>query len=110
MTKPTRYTKNKGHIIFHYSFQDLREFIEKGKQYGDVGWLVISYNNGIITYKGFGTIENPCKSMITITMLHDSKYDGEFSIENIMNPDKKFYEFFNNTTTEYKILDLNGNK
>lgn len=83
--KPTHYKGDKDNCTFHYSFTDLRKFIEHGHKHGN-NWMIITKKIGeMITYRGFGTIEVPVKKLSTfIAPIIKQLYD-EFVIEDIMN-------------------------
>lgn len=70
--KPTK-------ITYHYSFKDLRKFIQMGRESGDVGCILLKSENNLLTYKGFGTIEHPCKTLTKITMMYNPIFDGKLS-------------------------------
>lgn len=89
--KPISYNKKGNDVYFHYSFRDLKHFLKIGFDSGDCGMLLISFVNGFMKFKGFGTLEHPRKEIITFTLKHNSRYDGEFSIEKIMNPVSKLH-------------------
>lgn len=90
--KPIKYTGTKDNVTFHYKYSDLKKFLTFGKKEGNVGWVLISFKEGLLTYRGFGTIEHPCKDLITISLMHNPVFDGEFSIDKIMNPRPFFIE------------------
>ena len=62
--------------IFHYTFSELRRFIELGRKEGNVGMIPISITNNIIKYKGFGTIDNPTTIMNTMSLMYDDIFDS----------------------------------
>ncbi len=72
--------------IYHYKFSDLKDFIKRGKEDGNVGCILISRIKRFNKYKGFGTIENPCNFIRTITIqnhpLFDDNYKGNIPIKN----------------------------
>ncbi len=79
-------------IIYVYPFSEMRSFVERGRIHGDVGMIVTEENNGFITYKGFGTIEHPCRHISTLVIKFDPKYDTPYK------PKQTSYDF--------KILNL----
>jgi hypothetical protein len=100
---PIKFTVKDGITYFHYKYSDLKEFVKCGKLNGDVGHLLIKREGDLLTYKGFGTIENPMYSMITISILYLPLFDGEMmSDEERLVPPKPLF-------TDYKMifLDLN---
>jgi hypothetical protein len=59
-----------------YTFKYLRRFITEGKLHGNVGMLNLGADeNGIVKYKGFGTIENPCFEMRTLYFKRHPLFD-----------------------------------
>jgi hypothetical protein len=77
--KPVKYTKNNETYVFHYSFSDLREFILRGKISGDVGWILTKVDGKMHTFRGFGTIEHPMNEIVTITIMYNPLFDGNFN-------------------------------
>jgi len=75
--KPISFTINNGITHFHYKFSDLIEFIKKGKKYGNVGMIITKRNGNTLTYRGFGTIENPFRYISTISIIHNPFFDGK---------------------------------
>jgi hypothetical protein len=71
-----KFTEKDGNIRFHYKFTELREFLTHGFKYGNNGIILTGRINGIDTYKGFGTIENPRKTVYTISVVHNELFDG----------------------------------
>lgn len=105
--KPIAYTLVQGGVIFHYKFKELREFLKRGREHGDVGWLLLEKINGFVIYRGFGTIENPIKELFTISMQYNAALDEEFSIEKIMHPDEPWWA--NKDNLSLVILDFSEN-
>ena len=58
-----------------YSFSELREFITRGREHGDVGCIPIKRENGMTLYRGYGTIENPCRELRNISMMYNPVMD-----------------------------------
>lgn len=50
------------------TFKERRQFIERGRSHGDVGFLLMKKENGFSHYKGFGTIEAPYKELRKIVL------------------------------------------
>lgn len=88
--RPIDYTKKlDGKVVFHYKYADLKAFLKHGFAEGNNGWILMYRNDEFNTYRGFGTIENPCKHLITISMQHNPVYDGKLlTPEEIINPPK----------------------
>lgn len=103
---PKSYTEKDNEVHFHYSFSDLRKFIEHGREFGNNGFIIINKIDQMIRYRGYGTIENPSKSLFGLTVAHFPLFDGEFSIEAIMNPKP----IFTKENTRFVILDLSKKK
>jgi hypothetical protein len=98
---PIKYTVKGGITHFHYNYSELREFVKCGKLNGDVGHLLIKREGDLLTYKGFGTIENPMYSMITISIRYLPLFHGEMmSDEERLVPPKPIF-------TDYKMIFLN---
>jgi hypothetical protein len=95
--KPYKYTKlEDGKTKYHYTFSQLREFLTHGFKEGNNGWTIVGSSENFTDYRGFGTIENPCKSLISISVEHDPFYDGKKSSpEDVVNPPKR-EELFTN--------------
>ena len=85
---PYKYTnKGNGKITFHYTFKQYYQFLKHGFLHGDNGWILIGREGTTSIYKGFGTIENPSKTLITISLVHCEMYDGKLQTpEEIINP------------------------
>ena len=106
---PVNYKKdNNGNIHFIYKFSDLKWFVKHGKKNGNVGFIITDYNNNnTVTRKGFGTIENPCKTKMIFTLKHLPEWDGgEFSIDKIMNPSKYKKDIYKYLES-YRMVILN---
>ena len=68
-----------------------------------MGFILTQYDGGMITYRGFGTFENPCRVLQTIKMQHNPLLDGNFSIDAIMNPKSMFGDF---SSVSFAIVDF----
>ena len=100
--KPYKYTTKGSSVIYHYHYEELKEFLRLGKEQGNVGWILTKRIGMLFTYRGFGTIDNPVKHLITISFIHDNKLDGEFiSDDLIVNPVIKSKDL---CSYKYKIL------
>ena len=75
--KPTKYTKKGSTINYHYTFKQLRGFLEHGFKEGDNGFILIGQDDKFLKYRGFGTIASPCKSLRTIDIENDPIFDGK---------------------------------
>ena len=97
---PKTYTQKGELTTFHYRYQDLRLFIKQGKEFGNVGFIIVKKDGDLITYKGFGTIENPSTSLTTMSLVHFPPFDGEF------NPDAIVHPKLSTFSTRFIILDF----
>ena len=100
--KPTHYTGEANNYTFHYSFTDLRKFIEHGKEHGNNWIIIIKHIENISHYRGFGTIENPHKELMTFLQPDIKELGDEFVIEAIMNPTS-----FADWSRRVLVMDLN---
>ena len=80
-------------IIKHYSFSELKDFITRGRRDGNVGWLLMSTIDGISKYRGYGTIENPSRELMTISFKYHPLFDDNYR------------QLIDKYT--YKLIDLN---
>lgn len=72
---------------FHYHYKQLKDFLIQGFKEGNNGWILVSRKGNIDTFRGFGTIENPCKKLLTISIVHNPLWDGERkTLEEIIHP------------------------
>lgn len=69
--------KNENRVLFHYTYKELREFVKRGREFGDCGAILVRYNGDINIFRGYGTIENPSTTLFTISMRHHRIFDGE---------------------------------
>jgi hypothetical protein len=74
---PVKYIQEGEKITYHYSFKDLRDFLALGFKEGNNGMILIGEDKHYSHYKGFGTIENPWKYVLSLSMEYDPFYDGE---------------------------------
>jgi len=72
-------------IIHHYIYSDLKEFIKLGKRDGNVGMILVREDGKAVTYKGFGTIENPFRWINTFTMVRCPLFDDPLSAEPLLD-------------------------
>ena len=65
-----------GKTTYHYSFSALRKFIEHGRKHGNNGLILVSKDkNGLVTRRGYGTIERPVRYLHGIVMKHLPAFD-----------------------------------
>ena len=67
-----------GNTYYRYEYSFLKDFITKGKRDGNVGMIPISEIGQFIKYKGFGTIENPFKSINTLSLTKLPLFDDPY--------------------------------
>ena len=98
---PIKYTVKYDITHFHYNYSELREFVRLGKANGNVGLILIKREGTFLTYKGFGTIQNPMRSMISIKSRHLEMLDGPMPSddERLVPPASP--------CTDYKMIFLN---
>ncbi len=68
-------TENNGIIKYHYTFTQLREFLTHGFKEGNNGFIITQKDKFFSTFRGFGTIEAPCKHLRTISIEDDPFFD-----------------------------------
>jgi hypothetical protein len=101
---PTHFTIKNDTTFFHYKTSELRRFVSQGLQDGNVGTILIKRNGNMLTYKGFGTIENPIRNMINITFCHHPLFDGKMlTDEERCNPPS---HIFNKMTSSFIVFDV----
>jgi hypothetical protein len=83
---PVSYTETGNVIRFHYRLSDLRQFLLRGKQCGDVGMILLRKEGERLDYTGFGTIEHPFTWRAYISLIHNPELDGQWDIHKIMEP------------------------
>ena len=66
-----------GVVKHSYKYSDLKEFLIQGYKSGNNGWILVSIVGKLLKYRGFGTIEAPCKELRTITVEHCKEFDGD---------------------------------
>ena len=104
---PTHFIKRSNTTYFRYNSAEVREFVRLGKRDGNVGVIATSRTGNHWTYKGFGTIENPRRTVHKITMCWFPSFDGPMPTdEQFCTPIKPF---FTPENTRFTILDLNKN-
>lgn len=102
--KPQSYIKKDNKIIFKYPEKDLKEFHKIGKSEGGAGHYLHSIEDDkYFNYKSYGTIEAPVREEMTITMITNPMYDGEFDLEKFMNPPERK---LNHEDFKFDILDF----
>lgn len=97
---PYKYTTYGSRVVYHYKYSDLKRFLTEGKKYGSVGLIITERNDKQVTYRGFGTIENPYKWLSTIEYLGFDLVNDE----DIINPPE------NKALTSYSIMILDVTK
>lgn len=97
---PRSFTIKNGITHFHYKYSELKEWIFLGNRDGNVGILLVSRNGNLLTYKCYGTLENPFTTRQTLSIQHHPVFDGVLpSDEQICNPpepifDKQSHSFY----------------
>ncbi len=101
---PIRFTRTETETIFHYKYSDLKYFVETGKEYGDAGFILTKRRGSLLTYRGFGTIDNPCYYINTISMVHFDLLDGKMPTDEqrLIPPDYTF----NKGNYTFMIIDM----
>jgi hypothetical protein len=103
--RPHSFTLKDDTTHFHYRFSELRNFIANGKTHGDVGVILTARKGRLLTFRGFGTIERPSKSVITISFMHNPFFSGEMaSDEDRCKPVRPLL----NIDTEIIVINLSG--
>jgi hypothetical protein len=74
--RPIKYIVEKGVVYFHYSLSDLKLFVARGKTYGDAGMIITRRKGNTLTYKGYGTIDNPRVEIYVLTINWFEPFDG----------------------------------
>ena len=106
--RPISYTRVDNKIIYHYKYSDLKEFLSLWLKDGNVGMILMYEIGDILTYRGFGTIENPFTYILTLSIQHCESFDGRKSTpdERVNPPVSKFTP----DNCRMVILDFNNNK
>ncbi len=65
---PHSFTEKDGIVTYHYTFKELRWFIETGRREGNVGFIVTNRDNNNFWYRGYGTYENPLHKLHTLVL------------------------------------------
>lgn len=104
--RPYKYDIIDGITHFRYKLSELREFLTWGKRHGNKGVILVSRRGAYTTYKGFGTIENPCTRLTSLSLNHFEPYDGKMSTDDeIIN-----YVYKPCPYTSHRFVILNFNK
>ena len=74
---PINFTIKEGVTHFHYKPSELFDFVRRGKKHGDVGLILTKRDGNVLTYRGYGTIENPSNRIKTISFEHCEPFDGK---------------------------------
>jgi hypothetical protein len=97
-----------GTTHFHYKATELIDFVRRGKRDGNVGLILMKRNGDLLTYKGFGTIENPSTHILSITISHCTPFDGDMPTDEqrliLSNP------LFTKDNTKIAVLDMSNIK
>ena len=104
--RPVKFTVKNGITYFHYQFSELRKFVKRGLEYGDVGPILVKRAGNMLTYKGFGTIEHPNKEMQTLSIKHFEPFDGKMPTDEERIMVRKENQFYENL--RLVILNLSG--
>ncbi len=105
---PIKFTVKDKITTFHYKASELINFVRLGFKDGNVGMILVRRKEGILTYKGFGTIENPITHLLTMSKIHFPPFDGEMPTdEQRLIPSKPFFTAEN---TRFVMLSLSDNK
>lgn len=88
--RPESFTEESGGFVFTYNTEDLKKWITLGNKDGNVGSILLSYKDGFKRYASYGTIENPRKTRLTISIKHLAVFSGEFNVNSVMNPKPLF--------------------
>lgn len=84
---PYKYSIKNGLTVFHYRYSELKEFVTRGKQFGDCGMILVKRKENMLVNKGYGTIENPNKSLLTFVQIHHEGFFGKLPTnDEIINP------------------------
>lgn len=64
--------------VTHYIYpqDEWTDFLKRGYRDGNVGMLPVKKDGNITTYKGFGTIENPCRRLMTLSIVDNPLFDN----------------------------------
>lgn len=101
---PVSYSVKNNIVHYHYKASDLFDFVRRGKENGNVGLILTKRENNLLTYRGFGTIENPFTDIITLTIVHFPPIDGKLPTdEERLIPPKSL---FTNSDIEMKFLNF----
>lgn len=104
---PIKYTVKNGITTFHYKPSKIINFVRQGFKDGNVGMLLVRREGYLITYKGFGTIENPANHIQSLSIMHNTQFSGEMlTDEQRLEPPKPL---FTKENTKFIILDLSDN-
>ncbi len=65
----------------------MKRFMSLGLKEGNTGMVLLRRKGLFITYRGFGTIENPRKTLLTMSLVHCEKFSGPMATpEEVINP------------------------
>ncbi len=101
---PIKFTIKNGATHFHYKSSELFDFVRRGKKDGNVGVILTKRDGNVLTYRGFGTIENPFNYIATISIVHLPSFDGDMPTDEQRTIPQK--PFFNAKNTSFVMLDF----
>lgn len=103
---PIKFTVKNGVTRFHYKASELIDFVRRGKKDGNVGMILTKREGNMLTYRGFGTIENPFTYIGSLSINHFSHFDGDMPTdEQRLIPPKPF---FTPENTRFLIVDFSN--
>lgn len=86
---PTHYTVKGDTTHFHYKPSEIIAFVRAGKKDGNVGPILVRRIGNWVTWKGYGTIENPRTELHSITLQHYEPFNGPMPTDDErLNPPK----------------------
>lgn len=105
---PIRFSIKDGVTHFHYKADELIKFVRLGFKHGDVGIILVRRTGNILTYKGFGTIDNPIMHLQTISIVHHPLFGGEMPTDEqrLVPPEKPEFGFKTLSIDQGKINPL----
>jgi hypothetical protein len=74
---PIKFTIKDGVTHFHYKTSDIFPFVRQGVKHGNMGMILIKRKGKLLTFKGFGTFENPWRRITTLQLYHIDVLDGD---------------------------------
>ena len=102
---PKSYSVKNGTTYFHYSFSEMRQYVNIGNNEGTAGPLLKSRNGNMLTYWMYGTFDNPCTTRSGLTLNHHPLFDGKMLTDDErLLPEKPF---FTKENTSFFIFNVN---